>query len=574
MNNNQQLLLDQVIAEQKNDIAPDYEEGEFFGIFVAKEILKNEDLSYEEILEGITDGSLDGGIDAFYFFLESRLINEIDSYEEKQIKYNPKFRIVIIQSTRTASFKETKVINIKNTINDLFDLTREINKEQYNQKVINKTLLFQELYKKYASKFPKIEVDIIYASRSIENPNSIIESRISDLISDVKSKLTNAECNFSFINANKLWEIANQRKKSAFQLRHNALNTSSSEYDTVCLVELGEYYNFITSESGELEKTIFESNVRDHQGNVEVNKSIGRTLMEQKPNEDFWWLNNGITILCSDHQTQGNVLTIKEPQIVNGLQTSYEIFNFYNQEGNTTHNREEGNAERHVLVRVIKPKNIGSRVKIIKATNSQSAIPPSQIRATDNIHFNIEKYFEKNNLYYDRRKNFYKNIGKPISDIIGIPRLAQSINAILLKRPHESRAKPSSLLKTDKRYKEIFNDNYNLEFFLVSARLIMKIHYFIKKTHNKGFSPDLIYHLAMYTAIMETKKEDPKEADIIRINVTELENKELEAHADDISTEIIKIYGKDYSINTIAKSSRFTSEIDELAKLRLKGNQE
>ena len=46
--------------------------------------------------------------------------------------------------------------------------------------------------------------------------------------------------------------------------------------------------------------------VRDYQGHNSVNKEIGNTLVSSTP-EDFWWLNNGVTIVAEDvsqeHQT-------------------------------------------------------------------------------------------------------------------------------------------------------------------------------------------------------------------------------------------------------------------------------
>jgi hypothetical protein len=99
---------------------------------------------------------------------------------------------------------------------------------------------------------------------------------------------------------------------------------STTSKDAVCFVELGEYNKFIVNESGDLQKNIFECNVRDYHGNVEVNQSIEITL--KSVDEDFWWLNNGITIICSNFRLTGNELTIEDPQIVNGLQTSNQIF--------------------------------------------------------------------------------------------------------------------------------------------------------------------------------------------------------------------------------------------------------
>ena len=84
---------------------------------------------------------------------------------------------------------------------------------------------------------------------------------------------------------------------------------------------LKRYYNFITNNSDTLDQSIFESNIRDYQGSVIVNIEIHNTLA-QNNNIDFWWLNNGITILASNISSMtSKFLMVTEPEIVNGLQT-------------------------------------------------------------------------------------------------------------------------------------------------------------------------------------------------------------------------------------------------------------
>jgi len=132
----------------------------------------------------------------------------------------------------------------------------------------------------------------------------------------------------------------------------------------------------------------------------------------------------------------GKTLTIEEPQIVNGLQTSTEIFNYFS----TTNVFQE---PRSVMLRVIEADQAETRDHIIKATNSQTSIPLSSLRATDKVHRDIEEYLKHFGFYYDRRKNSQRNDGRPIEQIIGIPMMAQAIMAISLQRPDDARARPS-----------------------------------------------------------------------------------------------------------------------------------
>ncbi|MBJ5210918.1 AIPR family protein, partial [Salmonella enterica subsp. enterica serovar Indiana] len=93
------------------------------------------------------------------------------------------------------------------------------------------------------------------------------------------------------------------------------------------MLHLQKYYEFI-SDNGALARSIFESNVRDYQGSVTVNTGIRLTLQNMN-SDDFWYLNNGVTIITPKAVSAGKQLTIEDPQIVNGLQTSHEIYRHF-----------------------------------------------------------------------------------------------------------------------------------------------------------------------------------------------------------------------------------------------------
>src|SRR5690606_23028494 len=108
---------------------------------------------------------------------------------------------------------------------------------------------------------------------------------------------------------------------------------------------------------------LFDSNVRDFMGMNRVNEDIRNTLLNDK-SPDFWWLNNGITILATGASVVGKSIQVEDIQIVNGLQTSESIFRYFEGGGIDTSNRS-------VLVKVIVSNNTENRDEIIRATNNQ-----------------------------------------------------------------------------------------------------------------------------------------------------------------------------------------------------------
>lgn len=96
-----------------------------------------------------------------------------------------------------------------------------------------------------------------------------------------------------------------------------------------------------------------------------------------------------------------------------------KIYNYFSE------NREALESEkRSILLRIIVPDNEESRDQIIFATNNQTNIPKATLRVTDPIHLQIEMYFKSRGLFYDRRKNYYKNQGRKPAEIVGVSFLA------------------------------------------------------------------------------------------------------------------------------------------------------
>jgi hypothetical protein len=323
-------------------------------------------------------------------------------------------------------------------------------------------------------------------------------------------------------------------------------------------VELKDYFDFLVGKTGHLQKHLLDANVRDYQGENQVNQEIQASLKNAAGKEDFWWLNNGITILASQATSSGaKVLTIENPYVVNGLQTSNEIYKYFTDPGYT-----EPKEKRHILVRIIKADSAESRDRIIKATNSQTAISPASLRATDPIHRKIEEYLKDFGLFYDRRKNFYKNEGKAITKIISIGLMAQSIIAVVLRLPHYARARPSTLLKDDDDYKSIFDPKRPYELYKSCLLLIQKTDAAMKlpaANLEQRHRNNLRFHIPMYVALKFCESATP--------NADALVNKKIETVDEAFILaciqEVKALYDVKGATDQIAKGADFTTELVE-----------
>ncbi|MDU2064259.1 MAG: AIPR family protein [Sporomusaceae bacterium] len=475
MSQNSRIILEQIIKQKHDQLQISMSDSRFFEYFSAMQLLKNYELSYDEIEHGLMGESNDGGADAIYLFVNGDFVKEDEELKEKY-KKNVDIEMVIIQAKYTNSFGEDALLKLARLSKNLFNLEFERTdfEGRYTDKVLNAFELFRKTYFDLIIRKPRLKIKYFYTSKAIDVHENV-RKQADDLKADVKGLLSDAEIEVVLVGAEELLKLTHQRVHEVYRLSVSENPMSSSGQVFIALSNLSSYYKFITDDNDNLIRSIFESNVRDYQGKTNVNSEIGETLSSNN-GEDFWWLNNGVTILATEASSfGGKELVIHNPEIVNGLQTSSEIYRWFH---NNPFQLEL--EKRNILVRVIVPDTEETRDKIIRATNSQTPIPKSSLRVTNTIHRQIEEYMKARGLYYDRRKNFYKNEGKKPKEIISVSFLAQCLMAVLMQKPDFSRARPSTLLEEDESYDKLYNKNNSLNTFYLIAYTGRKIELYLK----------------------------------------------------------------------------------------------
>jgi hypothetical protein len=107
-----------------------------------------------------------------------------------------------------------------------------------------------------------------------------------------------------------------------------------------------------------------------------------------------------------------------------------------------------------------------SRARIIKATNYQNSVDLASLRGLDKIQRDIEQLLLDHGWFYDRRKNLYKNEGRPPDRIVSVPYLAAAVRAVALGDPPKQRKQRSRSLRDDKIYNRVFNPKWDIHVFL------------------------------------------------------------------------------------------------------------
>jgi len=557
MSKNAQILLENLIEQEFRNNDNYSNISEYFEFFSASQILKNQGLSDDEVDNGIVGKGLDGGCDSIYLFLNNLLITP-DVVEHISAPKDSILEMIIIQSKKTTSFGEDAVMKWKTISGNLLDLSKTTTDftARYNADILEAFTTFRDTYTRLITSRVKLKFRFYYATLASELHPSVIQ-QAEELKDTIKGLFPNAVVEVTFVDSDTLFEMYNAVIENRVNLKFADIPISPNQKNYVALVDLKSYFNFIVNDEGDVRKSFFDSNVRDYQGKNNVNSSISETLHRADDN-DFWWLNNGVTVLASEATLVNNrELQIVNPEIVNGLQTSMEIYNYFSE------NREALESEkRSILLRIIVPDNEESRDQIIFATNNQTNIPKATLRVTDPIHLQIEMYFKSRGLFYDRRKNYYKNQGHKPAEIVGVSFLAQCLITIFLKKPDYARARPSTLLNDEKTYNELYEKNNDLEVFYRVALLGKKIQKNVRSgsDYSSAEKSDILYYV-LYAVIADVLgKRNITPADIKNLDMDSVTDTLIE----DIRNRVYEIYKQHGGNGRVAKSAEFIQYIDNM----------
>ena len=558
---NQVLLLEERLKRKRVETHPEVSSDEYFLLSSVDTVLRSRDLSYQEIDHGITEGANDGGIDAVYTFLNGKLIDEIPS---KATGDKPHIELEIIQVKNESGFQET-------ALQRLIDHTPLLLRSEappdldieFNERLRERFEIFRELCS--SANFASICVRVWYITRAVDLPNMKVQKKADRLRAVIANELTGVTVLPCFIGAKDLNIEARRRSTPPLKLQATERPLSGDKGGYVCLISLKDWYQFISGDDGSILETLFEENVRGFVGNTRINRSIVRSLGEgDESSADFWWLNNGVTVLGRRVEVRHKTITIDDPQIVNGLQTSRSIYQHFRSTGSASGH--EG-SRRHLLVRVIEADDEILSSRIIRATNSQNRMDGASLRATEPLQREIEEYLSNVGYYYERRKNHYKNLGMPRGKIIEVLEVAQAMAAILLCEPHVSRGQPSTLVG-EQRYGGIFDSKIPLGAYLNATLIIRRIDRYLTEGQpglNRQQRGNVRFQLARTATAFALSSSRPKPSSLLYLEPELFTDDRLDPiyewtverrHAAEYSTQ-------NSDENVLAKSAEWSRQINE-----------
>jgi len=438
--------------------------GEVFERLVIEEVLKNLDLSGDEIESGWIDGAHDGGIDAFYTLVNGRPL--VDPADFVWPKSSAEIRVFLFTCKLRDSFLQAPLDAVLATVQEVFDLSIPTSalRGKYNEELRRSRDAFRTAFEQVSLQRPVISFEFIYACRGdTEFLGESVAARGKQVAELLQSYFSASTATFKAIGAAELVDLHRQVRSFALDLPiQESLTAGDDGY--VVLARLTDYCKFVSDEEGRLRRYLFDSNVRAFLGNNLVNRDIAQTLRD-RTSPNFWWLNNGVTILVTDASLVGKTLRMKDIQIVNGLQTTESLHRNFRL-------ATEDDERRTLLVKVIVSNDERIRDRVIRATNNQTAVETSALRGTDRIQQDIEEVLLTSDWYYERRTNYYRNEGRPDTRILSPLLMATASVALLMKNPAASSKLKEKRVRATGAYEAIFSDHYPLKAWPNAAALV------------------------------------------------------------------------------------------------------
>lgn len=176
---------------------------------------------------------------------------------------------------------------------------------------------------------------------------------------------------------------------------------------------------------------------------------------------DFWYLNNGIIIVCNDYKVVNNEVRLKEFSIVNGGQTSRMIGTI------------PFDDDFYISCKIIKnvfetphDKNLFIS-KVAEASNTQKPIKAKDIIANRIQQRNLKSMMQENGVFLEIKRGEKCNTATYVEPWQRTKNneLAQDLYAFVYMEPGPARNNVSSMLSNEEKYNLIFVEHeYNFDF--------------------------------------------------------------------------------------------------------------
>lgn len=272
----------------------------------------------------------------------------------------------------------------------------------------------------FFNKYKKHDDFTVYLQIYVTNNNRSIEAE--EYVKRFNIEHPKYRANIFYLNdiQEKYYNDTRQNKQNITVQIHSVnrgtiLNINTDDYKLENVLDAKYVFTPVSSvfrlyrDSIERNYPIFDMNIREYLGNKGVNKKIYETLLDDEDRKNFFYYNNGITMICDEmssvetHSYGNNinaVFNVKNPQIVNGCQTVNSIYEAL--KNVDPRELEQNYKDTFVMLKILQINRENEYEEtlyknIVTYNNSQNSID--------------EKTFVANNSIFNRLKNEFESKG-------------------------------------------------------------------------------------------------------------------------------------------------------------------
>ena len=413
----------------------------------------------EEEIENIKSVSTNKaqGVDGIAIIVNDKLISEESDLGKIGVSEPIKIRIGFIQSTIEKSFDEQKL-------------------RAFTDEVVNFLVGKSKIEPYYTIYSKLLDESGDYISRIAETPRVslfFLSARTSHNVQEDKINLERAKITSRSEIENRCYleefciyqkeEIKNKYDKISkfhtpeitFEKSISLSSVDEVELSLLTIIKFSELKKLILTPEDNLKEKLFVENVRSYIGSTNVNKDIRETLSTDSQRQYFPFLNNGLVIICDRierHPVKEKSFTLTFPRIINGCQTTNELFRRYKE------SKDIDSVE--IVAKIISTKDDVLKKNIIYSANNQNSIS-KDLQSLNKFHEKIEDYFlgkdsSNYHLYFERLRGQHSNVTPPYSKI-NIETLARVFISVFLKKPHEMKSSALAIIEDYQDKNLIFN---------------------------------------------------------------------------------------------------------------------
>jgi hypothetical protein len=260
MPTNDVILLNSLLQKNKPLYGTRDDESEYFELFSIDNVLKNFELSLDELEDGWVDDPDDGGIDGFYVFVDGIFLS--DQFETKHVRQEPHVEVYVLTVKSATTFRQAPVVSLITSLGELFNFQLDTMENPYPAQLLEVRERFRSTYIDLASKNPRLSVRVLYCSRgdSALLAKNVL-SKLNQLRKPITSFFSRVTTDAQALGATELLHLAQRTKKYSLLLPFTETYISRDGANYVILCRLKDYINFITDENGDLRRYLFDGNV-------------------------------------------------------------------------------------------------------------------------------------------------------------------------------------------------------------------------------------------------------------------------------------------------------------------------